>query len=85
MGFEEDDVIAFFLHNCPDYITCLTGAIGAGIVATPINPAYTIGELAKQLQLSNSKGIITTSESLPVVKEALALLQSTVWKDLLYT
>ena len=71
LGFAEDDVIAFFMTNCPDYITCLTGVIGIGAVATPINPNYTVAELAKQLEMSKSKAIITESSTLPLVKKAL--------------
>ena len=80
MGFGEDDVLAFFMHNCPDYITCLTGAIGAGIIVTPINPSYTVDELAKQLSMSNSKGIITTVASLGLVKKALGQIKSKICK-----
>ena len=80
MGFGEDDVLAFFMHNCPDYITCLTGAIGAGIIVTPINPSYTVDELAKQLSMSNSKGIITTNASLGLVKKALGQTKSKIYK-----
>ena len=79
MGFEEDDVLAFFMHNCPDYITCLTGAIGAGIIVTPINPSYTVDELSKQLLMSNSKGIITTNVSLSLVKKALEQIKSKIY------
>ena len=75
LGFVEGDVIAFFMVNCPDYITCLTGVIGIGAVASPINPNYTVGELVRQLEMSKSKGIITDSSLLPLVKEALAQMK----------
>ena len=78
MGFVEDEVLAFFMHNCPDYITCLTGAIGTGIIVTPINPSYTVDELAKQLSMSNSKGIITSNDSLALVKKALTQIKSRI-------
>jgi acyl-CoA synthetase (AMP-forming)/AMP-acid ligase II len=71
MGFLEDDVIAFFMLNCPEYIPCLTGAVGVGFIVTPINPRYTVDELSRQLIMSRSKGIITTSSYLPIVKKAL--------------
>ena len=81
MGFVEDDVLAFFMHNCPDYITCLTGAIGAGIIVTPINPSYTVDELAKQISMSNSKGIIISNDSLALVKKALTHIKSKINKQ----
>ena len=70
MGFVEDDVIAFFMLNCPEYITCLSGSVGAGLIVTPINPKYTVDELLRQLIMSQSKGILTTSTYLPIVRKA---------------
>ena len=86
MGFVEDDVIAFFLLNCPEYIPCLSGAVGVGVIVTPINPRYTVDELTRQLIMSRSKAIITTSSYLPIVKKALKQIngRDVGYLDLIY-
>ena len=71
MGVNKGDVVAVFMTNCPDYITCLTGIIGIGAIATPINPNYTVAELARQLKMSESTCIIAKSDSLKIVKQAI--------------
>ena len=72
MGVRKKDVVAIFMTNCPDYITCLTGIISVGAAATPINPSYTATELSKQLKMSNASIIITKSDTLKLVKLAIA-------------
>ena len=71
LGIRKDDVVAFFMSNSPDYITCLTGLIGIGAIVTPINPNSTATELARQLKMSKAKAIITEPSPLPVVREAV--------------
>ena len=72
MGIQKGSVVAVFMTNCPDYVTCLTGIIGVGAVATPVNPSYTISELAKQLKMAKAVCIITKSDTLKTVKAAIA-------------
>ena len=72
MGVRKKDVVAIFMTNCPDYITCLTGIISVSAAATPINPSYTATELSKQLKMSNASIIITKSDTLKLVKLAIA-------------
>ena len=45
MNLKRGDVIAFFMPNCPEYITSLLGTIGIGGVVTTINPNYTANEV----------------------------------------
>ena len=71
MGIKKEDVVAIFMSNSPDYITCLTGIIGVGAVATPINPNYTEFELKRQLDMSKASCIIADSSTLKVVKKAI--------------
>ena len=71
MGIKKEDVVAIFMSNSPDYITCLTGIIGVGAVATPINPNYTEFELERQLEMSKASCIIADSSTLKVVKKAI--------------
>ena len=71
MGIKKEDVVAIFMSNSPDYITCLTGIIGVGAVATPINPNYTEFELETQLEMSKASCIIADSSTLKVVKKAI--------------
>ena len=71
LGLNKGDVVAFFLHNCPEYITGLTGVIGVGGVATTANPSYTATELTRQLEMSNSQMIVTTSNLISVATQAV--------------
>jgi len=49
----------------------LTGVIGAGGIVTTINPAYTDTEVARQLEMSGATFILTKSNMIQVVKEAI--------------
>ena len=81
MGVRKGDVVAVFMTNCPDYITCLTGIIGVGAIATPINPEYTITELAKQLKMAKATCIIAKNNNLKIVKAAIAELDGRFISD----
>ena len=71
LGLKKGDVVAFFLHNCPEYITSLTGVIGVGGIATTVNPNYTATEVTRQLGMANVKMILTTSELVLVAHQAV--------------
>ena len=71
MGIQKGNVVAIFMPNAPDYITCLTGIIGGGAIATPINPNYTPFELAGQLQMTKASCIIVNSHTLETAKKAI--------------
>ena len=74
-GLTKDDVVAFMLHNCPEYIISLTGIIGVGGIATTINPSYTVTEIARQQKMANSKMIITSSNLVGVVKDVIQKIE----------
>ena len=71
LGFKKGDVVALFLHNCPEYITSLSGVIGVGGTATTINPSYTATEVTRQLEMANAKIILTSSDLVLVAKQAI--------------
>ena len=71
LGLKKGDVVALFLHNCPEYITSISGVIGAGGTATTINPSYTATEVTKQLEMANAKIILTSSDLVQVTKQAV--------------
>ena len=71
MGLNKGEVVGFFLHNCPEYITGITGVIGVGGIATTVNPNYTATEVTRQLEMANVKMIVTTSELVLVTKQAV--------------
>ena len=68
---KKGDVIGFYLNNRPEYITSLTGAIGAGAAVTTVNPSYTVKELSTQMSMSGAKIVVTTAESLEVVRKSV--------------
>ena len=49
IGLKKGDVLALVLPNCIEYPLILSGAAKVGVTSTPLNPAYTHFELAKQV------------------------------------
>ncbi|KAI8318164.1 4-coumarate-CoA ligase 2 [Martensiomyces pterosporus] len=73
LALQRGDVVAVALPNTIYYPVVTLGAQMAGCVPTTANPAYVARELAHQLELTEAKAVVTTSESVPVVLEALGL------------
>lgn len=71
----QGDTIAICLPNLPEYPIATLGAIEAGLTVTTVNPIYTAEEISRQLQLSDSKFVVTTSLGYGVMKEACELAQ----------
>ena len=46
-GFKRGDVIGIVLQNVPEFPIVLFGIWEAGLIASPINPAYTAGKISK--------------------------------------
>ncbi|KAK5643732.1 hypothetical protein RI129_007577 [Pyrocoelia pectoralis] len=67
------DVIAIILPNVPEFPICMLGALQAGIVTTTINPFFTPGEIARQLNDSNAKVVITSATTYASVYVAIKL------------
>lgn len=68
LGFQKGDHIALLLGNSPQFIVSLYGALRAGLIVVPINPAYTRNELLYILQNSDTKAVVTTDKLLPVME-----------------
>ena len=73
-GYKKSDVIGIMLPNSPTYLLVVTGAIGAGLTVTTINPSYTPQEVARQLKMSNAKVLLTNKALLQVANDAAKLL-----------
>ncbi|XP_011183129.1 uncharacterized protein LOC105212683 [Zeugodacus cucurbitae] len=69
------DIIAICLPNLPEYPIATLGAIEAGLTVTTVNPIYTAEEICRQLKLSDSKFVVTTTLGYGVIKEACELAQ----------
>ncbi|KAL3652997.1 putative CoA ligase ccl7 [Castilleja foliolosa] len=69
LGIKKNDVVLIFSPNLIQFPLCFFGIVAIGAIATTANPAYTVSELSKQVQNSNSKLIITIEELLPKVKD----------------
>ncbi|WP_116101835.1 AMP-binding protein [Amycolatopsis thermalba] len=67
-GVGPGDVVALMSHNQPSFVVALHAAIAAGAAVTPVNPALTPGEIAKQLRLSGARVVIAAE---PVADKAL--------------
>lgn len=69
------DVVAVCLANIPEYPIAAFGAVEAGLVVTTINPIYTAEEIERQLQLSDAKLLIGSSESYENLRKAVQQLK----------
>ena len=72
-GYNQTDVLGVMLPNCPEYVLAFTGAVGVGMIVTTFNPAYKALEVAKQLQMSKTRAVLTNKQLIPVVQEAIKL------------
>ncbi|EGP91681.1 unnamed protein product [Zymoseptoria tritici ST99CH_3D1] len=57
--WQKDDVLALYTPNSIDTPAIIWGTHFAGGIVTPANPAYTVEELAFQLQNSGAKALVT--------------------------
>ncbi|POR34527.1 Putative 4-coumarate--CoA ligase 1 [Tolypocladium paradoxum] len=64
------DVLAFFSPNSIDTPVVNLGLHWAGGVASPANPTYTVDELARQLDDSRAKAVVTQKQFLPATRAA---------------
>ena len=63
-GLERHGVVGIHLPNCPDYAVAFLGTGAAGGTVTTINSVYTEMELTRQLQDSQAKVLVTSSDTL---------------------
>ena len=63
--WQKADVLAIYAPNDVDFGPIVYGVFFAGGIVTPANPAYSVDELAFQLNNSGAKAIATTKAFLP--------------------
>jgi acyl-CoA synthetase (AMP-forming)/AMP-acid ligase II len=71
-GFKKGDVFAIYCPNLPEYAVAFLGVSLAGGINTTVNPLYTADELAKQLNDSKARFLLTVPPFLDKAKEAAA-------------
>ena len=71
-GFQKEDVMGILLPNCTSYVLGLLGGMEVGLTVTTLNPAYTTPEIARQLEMSKAKVILTEESRVLQVKEAMS-------------
>jgi len=64
LGLQPGDRLALYLPNSVEYVVCFYGAMRAGLIATPINGAFTKAEVTYLLSDSGAAGIVSTPELL---------------------
>lgn len=70
MGGRKGDVFGMVLPNIPEFPIAFLGAAGVGITVTTMNPSYRPEEIAKQLENSGAKFVLTIGMFLQNVKQA---------------
>src|SRR6266568_657486 len=71
-GFRKGDVFAIYSPNLPEYAIIFNAVASLGGVNTTVNPLYTAGELANQLEDSRARFLITVPMFLDKAREAAA-------------
>jgi acyl-CoA synthetase (AMP-forming)/AMP-acid ligase II len=71
-GFKKGDVFAIYSPNVPEYAIVFHAVASLGGIVTTANPLYTAGELAKQLEDSRARLLITVPPFLERAREAAA-------------
>jgi long-chain acyl-CoA synthetase len=64
LGLQPGDRLSLYLPNCVEYVPCFYGAMRAGLIANPINGAFTRAEVAYLLEDCGAAGIVSTPELL---------------------
>lgn len=62
-GIGEDDRIAVYLPNLPQFVTAFYGALRNGCIVVPMNPQYKVQEISHLLADSGAKAVVTLSEN----------------------
>jgi acyl-CoA synthetase (AMP-forming)/AMP-acid ligase II len=72
-GVRRGDVLAMCCPNSPDFAVAYYGALSAGAVVTTINPMATPADVARQLEDSRARWLVTTPELLEKSSLAVAV------------
>ena len=70
-GLAQGDVVALFMHNCPEYVIAHLGAQKLGAVVSPCNPHARLYELAHQLRELDAAAVVAGEEGLALAHEAI--------------
>jgi len=70
MGAKKGDVFGMVLPNIPEFPIAFLGAAGVGVTVTTMNPTYRPEEIAKQMDTSGTKYVITIGMFLQNIKQA---------------
>ena len=71
LGVRSGDRVAIVLPNCPQFMVALFGALKAGAVAMPLNPAHVAKELHGQFSDTGVETVVTLMTLAPRVREAM--------------
>ena len=69
-GFRKGDVLAIYCPNMPEYALVFNAVASVGGINTTVNPLYTAAELAKQLNDSKARFLVTVPPFLEKALEA---------------
>ncbi|XP_053383620.1 uncharacterized protein LOC123545326 [Mercenaria mercenaria] len=69
-GFRKNDVICYYGTNNPEFALLLLGCASIGVVLTTANPAYTSGELKRQIEHSGAMTLATVPSLVSKAQEA---------------
>ena len=69
-GHAPGDVVGVVLPNIPEFAVVFHAALERGGVVTPVNPALTPAEMARQLGDARARFVVTSAELAPAVAEA---------------
>ncbi|XP_021962744.1 probable 4-coumarate--CoA ligase 3 [Folsomia candida] len=70
-GLGRREAVCILLPNIPEYPIVALGIWDAGLVVSPINPAYTVAEIGKQVADCGGKVMVTIAQLLPAVEKVL--------------
>ena len=68
-GFRKGDILAIYAPNSPEYVLVLLAVWSLGGVTMTVNPLYTAGELAYQLNDTGARYLLTIPELMDRVRE----------------
>jgi long-chain acyl-CoA synthetase len=71
LGVKQGDRVAIILPNCPQFMVALFGALKAGAVAMPLNPAYVARELRGQFNDAGVEIVVALNTVAPRVQEVM--------------
>jgi long-chain acyl-CoA synthetase len=64
------------MGNSIEFVATYLGVLRAQVVAVPVNPRSTVGELARMIADSGSRVVVADAETVATVREAVALVRA---------